>query len=508
MQAPTSPLEDALGSVPRRFRLPAKLTMSGEQPAPDPARSIAFAMENARLALAQGRSPVAESKRQFVDGLARMIHDAMQDEGGDPVFQAMVLRHRQASVREFASLSAHAESDLRAVHAAVNRIAHPAKQQREPPGPRRDALIRLHALAAAASWQELQHAAQQFLQMPVIADEAGSRRTLEFLANSAEVRQLQRLAVLCSNPLVLQYQSLWNRKLPDAGSAEAIAGGNASQKRGAAVEALAVQALQALADRLNKEAASSAGTISAAADRHALESYRVVSSMRVPASIPASHDRAKAEWDAVLLRRVDAAHGVAGDAASDVANKMANEVAGDDAAAETSVDVAVWDVCLLVEAKASIEAATNDLPQLLRGLALLAHARADSVYSFMTRQGQVLLSGASLHALENDWASLARTVLYCCDAPVEKMPRLLSAASRMQLLSAQSSLEFASAVSGGKHPDPECLGSLWHEMLASVRWKPVLNQYATLVQVRALMVHPDDLMSSANNQDPGQSEST
>jgi hypothetical protein len=234
--------------------------------------------------------------------------------------------------------------------------------------------------------------------------------------------------------------------------------------------------------------------------------------MRVPASIPASHERAKAEWDAVLLRRVAAAQGVAGDAASAVANKMANEVAnevaGDDAAAETSVDVAVWDVCLLVEAKASIEAATNDLPQLLRGLSLLAHAEPDAIYSFMTRQGEVLLNGASLHALENDPASLARTVLYCCDAPVEKTPRLLSAASRMQLMSVQSSLEFACAISDGKHPDPECLGSVWHELLASARWKPVLNQYATLVQVRDLMVHPDDLMSAATSQDPGQSEST
>jgi hypothetical protein len=126
----------------------------------------------------------------------------------------------------------------------------------------------------------------------------------------------------------------------------------------------------------------------------------------------------------------------------------------------------------------------------------------------MTRQGKVRLSGASLNALENDSASLARTVLYCCDAPVEKTPRLLSAASRMQLLSAQSSLEFASAITDGKHPDPACLNSVWHELLASARWQTVLNQYATLVRVRDLMVHPEDLISSVNDQDPAQSEST
>jgi hypothetical protein len=209
------------------------------------------------------------------------------------------------------------------------------------------------------------------------------------------------------------------------------------------------------------------------------EAYRVVSSMRVPASIPASHERAKAEWDAVLLRRVDAAGGAP-----------------------------AWGVCLLVEAKASIEAATNDLPQLLRGLNLLGHAGRDSVYPFMTRQGEVLLSGASLSVLSDDAAALARTVLYCCDAPVEKNTRLLSASSRMQLLSAQSSLEFASAIVDGKNPDPECLKSVWDELLASPRWKPVLNQYATLVQVRDLMVHPDDLIASLALHDRGQSEST
>jgi len=37
-----------------------------------------------------------------------------------------------------------------------------------------------------------------------------------------------------------------------------------------------------------------------------LASYCVVNSMRVPAAMPASHERAKTEWDVVLLRRAKA----------------------------------------------------------------------------------------------------------------------------------------------------------------------------------------------------------
>src|SRR5690606_37183457 len=130
-------------------------------------------------------------------------------------------------------------------------------------------------------------------------------------------------------------------------------------------------------------------------------------------------ERAKSEWDAVLLRQT----------------KRANESS-------------VWDVRLLVEAKASVDAATTDLPRLLRGLRLLAHAEEHAVYAFKTQQGSVSLSGSSLSLLPTHEADLSRSVLYCCDEPDVAAPRWLSAASRMQLLSAQASLEFAGAVAG------------------------------------------------------------
>ncbi|KAG1436543.1 hypothetical protein G6F57_020617 [Rhizopus arrhizus] len=79
-------------------------------------------------------------------------------------------------------------------------------------------------------------------------------------------------------------------------SQTAAAQGCAAQRRGAAVEALATEALAALSQRLNE---AEGGPLP----------YRVVTSMLVPASIPASAERAKSEWDAVLLRqtRTDAA---------------------------------------------------------------------------------------------------------------------------------------------------------------------------------------------------------
>ncbi|KAG1249104.1 hypothetical protein G6F68_013514 [Rhizopus microsporus] len=189
--------------------------------------------------------------------------------------------------------------------------------------------------------------------------------------------------------------------------------------------------------------------------------------MLVPASIPASAESAKSEWDAVLLRQT-----------------------------RTDAATPVWDVCLLLEAKASIDAATADMPRLQRGLRLLAHADDNAVYPFQTRQGVMHLRGASLRALPADPSDLANMVLYCCDAPAETAPRLLSAASRMQLLSAPASVAYACRLADKQQPDPDALESVWGQLLESPQWATVLHQYPMLRQVRALMVHVDDLLAA------------
>jgi hypothetical protein len=458
LSVPPSPslLDETLNAVARRYRVPASAGASAATIQASPATALVLAIEQARAAIAHGEAPAPATRDAFIDALARMIRDALRDESADPVFQAALLRHRTAVIREYASLAAHAERDRRMIHASVNAIAHPAKQQRAA-SERREALARLHACASSEAWSELDDIARRFIDTREMADEADEsplQRGLAQLLENPALQRLRRLDALASDERVRHYQSLWGRLGPRPGSSLAVARGLSAKQRGAAVEALATRALEALARRLND------------AER-AFASYRVVNSMRVPASIPASHERAKTEWDVVLLRQ-----------------------------AKTPDQSVAWDVCLLVEAKASADSATTDFPRLLRGLELLAHAGKDSVYPFRTQQGTVYLSGASLGALRTDEASLARTVLYCSDAPAETAPRLLSAASRMQLLSAQASLEFAGALVEGRDAAAIDLEPVWHQLLTSSRWRAVLNQYATLRQVRELMVHAQDLQAA------------
>ena len=270
---------------------------------------------------------------------------------------------------------------------------------------------------------------------------------------------------MACDPLVQRYQALWNRNGPRSGTPGAVARGLAAQQRGAAVEAQAAQALEALARRLNTEA--SQGTTPGA------DAYRVVTSMHVPPELPGSADRAKSEWDAALLRRAGPP-----DAPS------------------------AWDVCLLVEAKAGVDAASTDFPRLLRGVQRLAQADAGVIYPFLSHQGTVALRGASLSALPTQGPDLASAVLYCCDAPADEpvdAPRLLNAACRMQLLSAPASVAYASQLARREPADAQALEAVWQGLLTSPQWAGVLNQYPLLHQVRALMVHTDDLFAATQH---------
>ncbi|AOL08396.1 MULTISPECIES: 3-deoxy-D-arabino-heptulosonate 7-phosphate synthase [Burkholderia] len=453
-------LDETLRIVARRYRLPPLDSASSPADAANPAATLAIVIEEARRMRSDGQTPDAILRQRFVDALAQMIRDAMDTHAGDPAFQAAVLRHDAPSVREYASLSAHAEQDRRALHSAVNAIAHPAKLERSARPWQRDGLARLHAAATAASWADLHDTLRQLLALPDMASDAAFEQDIVKLKDSPALERMLRIDALASDEHVRRYRALWVRQGPLEGSTVAVAQGVASQQRGAAVEALAAQALDALARRLD------------AVD--ARRTYRVVTSMRVPSSIPGRHDRAKTEWDAILIERTR----------------------GDDPAP-------VWNVRFLVEAKASADAATTDLPRLLRGLNLLAQADPDTIYSFETHQGTVRVQGASLRALTTDEATLPREVLYCCDASADATPRLLGAASRMQLLSAQASLEYASALVQRPNADPGGLGVVWHALLTLPQWHAVLHQYPSLRQVRELMVAIDDLRAAIDDVDEG-----
>lgn len=192
--------------------------------------------------------------------------------------------------------------------------------------------------------------------------------------------------------------------------------------------------------------------------------YRVVTSMRVPASLAAGHARAKPNGTRCLRR------------------------------AGTHEATPCWDVCLLVEAKASADAATTDFARLLRGLRLLSRANENACYAFETREGTVQVRGASLSALRTDEAALEQTVLYCCDASDAAAFRLLGAAGRMRLMTAPASLNYASRLA-----DPQDLEAVWDALLVSPQWAATLGQYPALRLVRELMVHPDDLLEAVND---------
>ncbi|WP_431103194.1 3-deoxy-D-arabino-heptulosonate 7-phosphate synthase [Roseateles noduli] len=474
-------LEDALRRTARRYRAPALPATLQDARAAGAATALAVAIEYARTALASGEAPEDAVQTLFLDALADLIGEAMRplkthgddiaESGGDPAFQAMVLRHRSAVVREYASLSAHAERDRRAVRAAVNALAHPAKTQRRSPGPAREALLALHAAGEAGDWARVSDVIAPLRDLPDVRTEPLLLRGLERLADDGAMKHLRRLDALSSDALVARYRALWDRQGPVAGSEQAAASGAGAQQRGDAVEALATEALDALVSRMNAEGGSGVGTghgdvgISAGVGG---TRYRVATSLRVPPSFPGDAQRAKSEWDVALLRR----HGTA-------------EPGGED-----------WDLCLLIEAKASPDAATTDLPRLLRGLRLLAQADIGTTYGFASNDGDVRLRGASLSKLPTEQGDLARAVLYCCDGPEERAPRLLNAASRMQLLSAEASLDVAMRLEDGSPVTPSLLRPVWRLLLEAPAFTSVLHQYATLRVVRELMVHPGDLLAA------------
>lgn len=438
-------LADALRRMARRYRAPELPASQTEAQAGSASTAMAFAIEHAREALAAGGSPGIEVHDLFLEALATLIVEAMRPTG-DPAFQAMVLRHRSAVVREHASLSAHAERDRRQIRAAVSALAHPAKTQRRAAGAAREALEQLRSAADMGDWLTLRQVVTHLVGLPEVQNEPPLHQGLERLRDEAALPRLLRLEALSSDPLVVRYRGLWSRQGPSAGSEQAVERGAGAQRRGDAVEAQAAAALQTLVQRLNEDGGTDA--------------YRVARSLRVPPSFPGDALRAKSEWDVALLRRADADE--------------------------------VWDVCLLVEAKASADAATTDLPRLLRGLRLLAQADIEAVYAFTSSEGEVRLRGSSLATLPTEEADLGRAVLYCCDGPVDRTPRLLNAASRMQLLSAEASLAFASRLEGGEAPTVEALEPVWRLLCEAPTFSAVLRQYPTLRVVREVMVHPED----------------
>jgi hypothetical protein len=420
--------------------------------------ALAFAIAAARLAKERHLPPSPHLQETFTWALAQLIRQALAAEGGDPAFQAIVLQAREAAVHEHVQLRRMRAADQRSVRTATHAIAHPGKLRRMPTGAAREALARLHALAAAASWDALAQAVEHTLAQN-LSEQPALGAPLEALLSNPALARLQRGDELLRLDTVQRYQALCERRGPLAGSHAAATEGRTSAREGERAEQVAAEAFGKLAELLNRHRDGAAG-------------YRVMRSLRTPRGFPGTANKAKEEWDAALLR---SEQGVAAD------------------------------LVLLAEIKASPAAATSDFPRLLRGLRRLAHASADAAYVFASADGAARILGASLRELQPAGHSLPTHVIYCCSAAAEPPPQLLSAASKAVLLAEPASLAFAEQIARGESPPHAALASVWNELQAAPRLRAALHQYETATKARAAMLHPDDLLAAVERSLVGQS---
>ena len=412
--------------------------------------ALAFAIEAVRIAQEELEVPPPASVRSlFTEALAQLIRKALAPEGGDPAFQALVMQAQDAEVREHAQLSRRREADQRAIRAAANAIAHPGKLRQMPADEVRDALAQLHSLAAADSWEELARAIAHLLRLDLFAQK-NLQPALQAILSNPALDRLVRGNRLLHLEAVQRYQALCERQGPMAGSHAALSKGRASARRGEVAEETGVQAFRQVADALNQR-------------EKGVASYRVVQSLRNPPAFPGEANKAKEEWDAAIMRS-----------------------SADDAA----------ELVLLAEIKASPAAATADFSRLLRGLRRLAEARPEATYAFASADGVARIQGASLQRLQPDGDSLPPHVIYCCSAPPEAYPPLLSAASKAMLLGEPASLAFAHQLLAGEPPSADSLEPVWKALTTEPRLRAALHQYDTARKAREAMLHPADLLAS------------
>lgn len=445
----------AVRAVPRRHRLPPLPADAAAAQAAGCETALAWAIEQARLAKEQQATApheamparAAEARGVFLAALAQFIGQALAAQGGDPAFQALVLRAREPTVQEYLRLAEPANADRRAVRAAVDAMAHPGKLRSLPATRWTGQLARLHALASAGAWRELRNAAGELLA------HAGPelepvRATLETLCRSEPLQRLERAGALQHEAAVRAYRALGARQGPLAGSSAASAHGRAAARAGEAAEARTVAAFERMAQLLARRAPEAG--------------YRAVRSLRTPPGFPGDRHKAKDEWDAAIVR--------------------------DDA-----IDGRVR-IVLLAEVKVSPAAALPDLARLLRGLRRLAGADDGAVYAFASADGPVHIAGASLRSLHPAGHAPPPCVIYCCPSPPEPRPQFLAASSKAVLAAEPASIAYALRLTGGERPDDEALAPVWDALLAAPRLRATLHQDASARTVRNAMVDPDELL--------------
>jgi hypothetical protein len=433
MQQPHPTLIAALAAAPRRYRMPPLPATAEAATARGLETALAFAIEAARPGGPTARPP-AGMRDFFTHSLAAVIRDAM---ARDAAFQAIVLQTHDANVSEYVRLREQAASDLRTVRAAVNAIAHPGKLRTVPAGARRGALSRLHELAMAGAWSELDRAARQ---VPELAA----------LHSGPALKRLARTNALLQTEAVRRYQELREQHGPAAGTDAAAAQGRASARLGEIAEHETLHAFRQIAASLTRREGAAAG-------------YRVVRGLLTPQGFPGDAGKAKEEWDAAIVQETNAERGA--------------------------------DIVLLAEVKSSPAAATPDFSRLHRGLQRLAQADPGETYAFASADGTVHVAGESLRGLAPQGRALPPHVIYCCSAPAEPNPPVLGAASKAVLLAERASLAFAHQLARGESPVHADLAAVWEALPSAPRLRAALHQYETARVVREAMLHPHDLLA-------------
>lgn len=443
-------LAAALRTAPRPFRLPP---LPHDPPAARAAgaeAAVAFAVEAARRSADTGAPLPPHAREVFTWGLAQLIRTALAPVGGDPAFQALVLRSQDPQVDGYLRLIAASAADRRRVRAAIDAIAHPGKLRRHPAGPAREALEKLHRLASTGRWALLRQDGRRLLATALAGGDA-RLGGLEALLAGPALERLVRAQALRAAPGVRRYQALCEAGGPPAGSAAARARGRASGRSGREAEARTAQALERAAAWLD-------GATDGRGRCH------VVRGLRMPADFPGEPDRAKAEWDTAIVWEAEPGAGN--------------------------------DILLLAEVKASPAAATADYMRLLRGLRRLALADPQAHYAFGSAGGRMHLTGRSLRRLGPADDGLPQQVIYCCPAPRDTPVQVLAPASRAVLQAEAASLAFARQLLSDRHPHDGDLTPVWAELTRAPRLRAALHQDRAARQAREAMLDPLDLAAA------------
>ncbi len=455
MHQSDSLLKQILDTVPRPYTKTGDLAGAALTDLRSPAAQLAYCIEHARRSSIGNKSLHPSIEPMFLNALAALIENTLNNPSTRPGLLCLILEQRCAQVQRYRQRLSTQKHDRRTVLKFVNAFAHPAKTGNTTPRALQALYEKLYQLASQQQWG----AFAQFLRTQLHSSAAHRNSTLQgqlaSILEQAELQHLIELEQLAQDCAIQTYQHYRQKDGPLSGSPEALSLGKRAQARGHAVEQESREVLAELARKL-----------SLAEHRP----YTLISGVHIPAQLIAGKKYAKSEWDALLLR-----------------------------AANQEQQAPVWDVCLLIEAKSSADAADSDLPRLLRGLNLLQDISSpQGSITFSAREGAIALSNQSLRALADHHSQpLPYKVLYCCAEPTKpdthQASSSLHSATRMRLLSAPAALGYAHQVLQGLPNSAQDLRPIWEDLRHTPSWQAVLHQYATQLQASALLVHPADL---------------